>query len=155
MAFAPIRDELVKILKAVKGIGNVHDYRRHTTSWADIYKRHRSEEGIINNWEITRTALAQDVSALDNLAGNEPFFHDNHSVLIVGHMTLNDEMVTEKKFQDLIDEIVKAIRLNNRLNGSVLLPKQLQVPIIREFDFGGILVHNTEMTYEAVRREGG
>lgn len=154
MAFQPIRDELVKIIKAVDGIGKVHDYRRHTTAWVEIYERHKTG-GVINNWEITRTALGQDVGALQNLAGNEPFFHDNHSILILGHMTVNDDKATEKTFQDLIDAIVKAIRLDNRLNGSVLLPRSLQAPVINYSSFGGILVHNTELTYEAIRREGG
>lgn len=154
MAFAAIRDEIKTILEGVAGIGKVHAYRRHTTFW-DEYFRDHVKSGEVNTWEISRTATAQEIIAVQGSVGTEPFFHDTHSVLIVGRMSLKDDEKSEQDFQALVDAIVAAIRVKNLLNGKVLLPKQAQVPVIEHRTFGGILVHYCEVTFEAVERVGG
>lgn len=154
MAFAAIRDEIKTILEAVDGIGEVHDYVRHTVFW-DEYLRDHVKAGQINTWEITRTATAQELISVQGLAGTEPFYHDTHSVVIIGRMSLTDDEKSEQDFQALVDAIVAAFRVNNLLNNKVLLPKQAQVPIIEHRTFGGILIHYCEVTFEAIERVGG
>jgi len=97
MSYADIRDEIKLIIEAVPGIGRVHDYRRHTTTWGKIYRDH-SKDDRLNNWEITRLAVAEDLSAAQSSGGLEPTYTDIHSVLILGHMALNDDKATEKAF---------------------------------------------------------
>ena len=154
MAFAEVRDEIKTILEAVDGIGEVHDFVRHTVFWNE-YLRDHIEAGQINTWEITRTATAQELISVQGSAGTEPFYHDTHSVVIVGRMSLTDDEKSEQDFQALVDRIVAAFRVNNLLNNKVLLPKQAQVPIIEHRMFGGILIHYCEITFEAVERVGG
>ena len=154
MAFAAIRDEIKTILESVTDTGEVHAYRRHSTFW-DEYLRDHVKAGQINTWEITRTATAQELINVQGSVGTEPYFHDTHSVLIVGRMSLKDDEKSEQDFQALVDAIVAAFRLKNLLNGAVLLPKQAQVPVLEHRTFGGILVHYCEITFEAVERVGG
>ena len=154
MSFATVRTEIKTLLESVAGIGKVHDFRRHTRFWDDFFQRHVAD-GQVNNWEITRRSFTQDVFAVQNAAGNEPFFHDQHEILITGYMSLNDANETEKTFQTLVDNIIAKIRVNNQLNSTTILPRQLQVPIIEHRTFGGVLVHFAEMTFEAIERVGG
>lgn len=141
-------------LNQVTNMGKVHEFERHTTFW-DKYIREHSKKGHVNDWEITRVARAQDISALENLSGNEPFFHDLHRIKIRGRMGLKDAKETEKTFQQIVDDIALRIRLNTTLNGSVLLPRQAQVPVIGHRTFGGVLCHYAEVDFEAIVRVGG
>lgn len=154
MSFATVRTEIKTLLESVSGIGKVHDFRRHTRFWDDFFERHIAD-GKVNNWEITRGSFSQEVFAVQNSAGNEPFFHDQHEVSITGYMSLNDENESEKTFQTLIDNIIAKIRVNNQLNNTTILPRQLQVPVIEHRTFGGVLVHFAELTFEAIERVGG
>ena len=154
MAFADVRDEIETLLKTVVGIGKVHDYRRHTTFWDEYFKRHVKDMRV-NNWEITRRSFTQEVFAVQNADGTEPCFHDEHEVVINGYMSVNDEKATEKIFQALVDLVVAKFRVNNLLNGAVILPMQMQVPIIEHRTYGGVLVHFAELTYAAIERVGG
>lgn len=158
MAFADVRAALVRLLKQVDGIGQVHDYMRHSTTWEEIFKR-SEDKGKINHWEVTRTAAGQEISALENLAGVDPFYHDIHTINILGRMGLNEEKASEKVFQDLVDAVVKRIRLDasetRPLFGTVLLPRLLQVPVIEHRMYGPVLCHFAQITYEAIERVGG
>lgn len=154
MSWATIRPLIATDLKAVKGIGKVHEYLRHTTFWDEYIERHK-EDGRINDWEITRRSLSQELFAVQNLSSTEPFFHDDHQALIIGRMALNDENKTEITFQDLIDAVVKEFRLDNRLGGIAIIPQQPQVPVIEHRTFGGILVHYTEVVFPVRIRVGG
>jgi len=154
MSFATIRTELATLLRSVTGIGQVHEYRRNTKTWEDFYLRH-AKNMIVNNWEISRVSREQETIAVQNLGGTAPYYHDTHNLLIIAHMSVKDEDQTEKTFQDLIDAVATKIRQNYLLGGTVLLPREIQVPTIKHTMFGGVLVHYAELTYEAIERVGG
>jgi len=154
MAFAEIRSRIVGLLKTVDGIGEVHDFRRHTTTWETLLSRGRKDFQF-SHWEVTRSAARQALDAVEGLSGVEPWFQDIHDVLIIGRVGLDDERETEKEFQALIDRIVEKIRQNNMLGNVLLLPRSLQVPVISHMMYGGVLVHYCEMTFEAIERVGG
>ncbi len=154
MSWTTIRPLIETDLKAVTGIGQVHDYLRHTTFWDEYISRHK-KDGRINDWEITRRALSQELFAVQNLSSTEPFFHDDHLAVIIGRMALNDQKKTEITFQDLIDAVVTKFRQDNRLGGIAIIPQQPQVPIIEHRTFGGTLVHYTEVMFPVRIRVGG
>ena len=156
MSFADIRAEIVTILKTVDGIGQVHDYIRHTTFWNEYFRDH-TKNMQVNTWEVSRRNTGEAVSAVENQVSVEPFYNDVHQVIILGRMSLNDDKASEKQFQTLISAIVEKFRQdpNNLLNGKVFLPRQIQVPIIEPRTYGGVLCHFCEMTYEAIERVGG
>lgn len=154
MSFTSIRAVVKTTLESVSGIGQVHDFRRHTTHWEEFYQRH-VKDGRVNNWEITRTATEQELIAVQNAAGTEPFFHDTHDILILGHMALKDSLESEKTFQTLVDAVVAAFRVNNQLTGTLIVPVQMQGPVIDQRMFGPVLVHSAELRILAVERVGG
>lgn len=149
-----IRLEIQAELLQVANIGRIHLVRRHTTHWAEIYERHKKNSRL-NNWEITRPSRLQEINAVEASAGAEPLFLDSHTILIRGHMAVNDKNDNETTFQQILDDIVLRIRLNNRLNNAVLLPRQMQVPTIDYETFGGTLCHFAELMFDAVVRVGG
>jgi hypothetical protein len=154
MSWATIREAIAADVEDVTGIGQIHEFLRHTTFWDEYIKRHK-KDGRINNWEITRRSLAQKLFAVQNLDSTEPFFHDDHEAVIIGRMALNDDKETEKTFQDVIDGVVTKFRQNNQLGGIAIIPQQPQVPIIEHRTFGGTLVHYTEVVFPVRERVGG
>lgn len=154
MSFQTIRDEIKTIMEGITGIGNVHDYVRSTYFWDEFFAAHKDVDQILT-WEITRIATAEEVWSVQNAAGSEPNFHDTHNITIVGHMSLQDSTATEKTFQDLVTLIQETFRQNNDLNGTVIIPKQLQVKSVGHVTYANILVHRAVLTYEAIERVGG
>lgn len=138
----------------VDNIGKIHRRRRHTVFWDDLYERHKAD-GRLNNWEIFRVGAAQDVDAVQNAAGSEPFFRDAHVVVVQGHMALFEETNSEKVFQRILDDIVLRFRLNNQLNGALIIPTEIQRPTIEHVMFGSVLCHFAEMILDAQIRVGG
>lgn len=154
MAFEEVRDAIKTLLEAVDGVGEVHDYVRHTVFW-DEYFRDHVDAGKINTWEITRRAAAQEITNVQGATATEPYFDDTHSVVIIGRVVLNDAKKSEQEFQAVIDRIVAAVRLDTLLGGVVLKPRSAQVPLIEHRMFGGVLAHYVEITFEAIERVGG
>ncbi len=156
MSFSDIKEEVARILEGVDGIGIVHKFRRHTTTWEEYFKRH-VKDGQVNDWEITRTGLNDEISSVQNSAGVDPVFHDTHIVSIRGYVSLVDAKESETSFQDLIDRITERFRKidNSTLNGRLIIPAFMQSPEIDHRSFGGVLVHFVQMTFTAVERLGG
>jgi len=152
MTFKTVRTELATLIKTAVGIGRVHEFIRHSR-FLDEFIAKTQKDGIINDWEISRIAFSQELFGVGNLV-SDGLFHDTHTTIIRGYLSVVDENESEKTFQDLVDAIVLIIRQNNTLNGTVILPKQLQAPTIGHETFGGVLVHFTEMTFEAIERVG-
>ncbi len=154
MTFATIRTAMKELLEDVVGIGEIHDYVRHTRFWDEFFNR-TIKDGRVNQWEITRSAAAQTISAADDASGVEPLFHDTHNMVIFGRMSLDDSAESEKDFQALIDNIVEAVRKDTRLGGLLILPREMQVPLIEHREYGGVLTHFARLEFEAIERVGG
>ncbi len=154
MGATSLRNILVETLKGVDGIGKVHGYRRDTSHWQEFYERHISD-GQLNNWEVTLASTAQEVGAVQNKAGVEPFFHNTHNFVIFGSMGMKDQDETEVTFHDLVDKVVEAVQKNNTLDDNLLIPAQLQGPALEHRMFGPVFVTMAEMNFQAIERVGG
>lgn len=154
MAYKDIREELARLLKAVDGIGQVHEFRRHSSFWRRMYKRH-FKDGRVNNWEITRLASPQDLFAVQGAATVEPYFNDHHAIQVIGQFSVKDEDESELKFQDIIDRCKDAVRFNIEFNQLVLIPRPLQLDLVEHRMFGGVFVHWCELSLLATERIGG
>ena len=154
MSFATIRAEVKTILEAVSGIGRVHDFIRHTTFWNELGKEH-TEKQIVNDWEITRIAIVQNLAAVQTQIAAEPTFDDIHTVQITGRMGLQDNSESEKTFQSLVDGVITALRKNPDLNQTVVKSIQPINTTIDHDNFNGILVHQAIITFDAQERVGG
>lgn len=153
MAFAPIREAFIKMLGGVKGIGKIHNRKRHETFW-DGFFRTVDKNGKLNTWEVSRKELVVTVAAVGGTENNPPCLQDNHTLLLVGRMALSDEKESEPEFDALMDAIVRAQALNDRLDGTYLQPAFMQIGLREERSYGSVLVHYCEMTLECRRREG-
>lgn len=154
MSFATIRTEVKTILEAVSGIGRVHDFIRHTTFWYELSKKH-TEKQIVNDWEITRISIVQNLAAVQTQIAAEPTFDDIHTVQITGRMGLQDNSESEKTFQSLVDGVITALRKNPDLNQTVVKSIQPINTTVDHDNFNGILVHQAIITFDAQERVGG
>lgn len=152
--YTTIATEIATILKTVVGIGNVHEFIRHTVNWEDFFNRH-VKDGKVNDWEITRVSMAQTIRAVASKDANEPFFFDTHQISMRFAYGLSDHNETEKTFNDQVDLVMDKFRVKNLLNGKVDLPRQPQLATITHEMFGSVLVHFAEITLEAVEFVGG
>ena len=154
MGFATFRDEVKTTLEAVDGIGQVYDHMRLLTHW-EKFKQDAVKDGRVNIWEITRLTMEEELETPQNQGGVEGCFQDKHLIGIIGHFSVDDKKESEKTFQDLIDAIVEAFRVNNTLGGTVLIPQQPQVPGIGHEMFASVLCHAVQITFLAIERTGG
>lgn len=159
MAWKDIRDEIETLLLAVTDIGKVHVVLRHSTTWQEIFARHKDTGlGELRDWEITRTGENLELEAFGNLLSTEPFYRRTHQVLIQGVLAVDDEDPpnhSEEVFQDLVEAVVTKLRQNNLLNEKVLLHIEPQVTTIGHDMFGSTLVHRAEIRFPAIERVGG
>ena len=154
MSFVPIRDAFITLLNTVEGIGVIHNRIRHFTFWDEFFKG-TTENNQLSTWEVSRRALAEEIASVGGAEGNEPCYTDSHTLLLTGRMAVNDLGKSEITFQNLIDAITVAQRLDNRLGGAFLQPAFMQTELIEHQSYGGVLVHYCEMTLLARRRERG
>lgn len=167
MAYATILAEVKTTIEAVANIGKVHDFRRHSTTWKQIFDRHKNTvSGKLLNWEITRAAENMSLDAIGNAVSTEPFYRRVHGFSILGvqavaeaagpaNRTETAKTPTETEFQDLVETVMAALRVNNLLNETVLLPIVPQAPIIGHDMFAGTLCHICQIVFGAVERVGG
>jgi len=155
MSYETIIDQIAIILDQVSGAGTkIHKFIRSTQFWNEFFAEYK-DGGKILTWEITRLATAEKVWSVQNAAGNEPNFHDTHNFAIVGRMSLEDSTASETLFQNILSDIQTEFRKNNDLNGTVIIPKQLQIRSVGHANYGGVLVHHAALTFEAIERVGG
>ncbi len=165
MTYALIRAQILSTIEAVDDIGEVHDYRRHSTTWKEIFDRHKDTAAAkLLNWEITKQDEVLTLEAVGNAVSTEPFYRRTHGISILGVQAVDEpggpvdtagETPSEKEFQDLVEAVVVALRQNNFLGNTTLLQILPQVPIIGHQKFGSTFVHTCQIVFVAVEKIGG
>jgi hypothetical protein len=155
VSWATIRPLVKEHLESVDGIGQVHDYVRHTRFWDEFFKRH-VKGGRVNTWEFTRRSMQ---SAQDSLGGREAIgcqYRQTHQIEVIGRLALSEKVEggTEIPFQDLVDNVVDAFRRDTLLGGRLLVPNPPNIQNIGHQSYGGVLVHQATITLAAVERVG-
>jgi hypothetical protein len=135
MSLANIRTQLKSILETVPGIGKVHDFERWTNDWKSFLSNFKTEDNKINGWVITRTSATERLRAVSAVNTR------THKLVIKGYYGLKDSKESEKAFQDLIEAICNALRVNNDLNRSCLRSDPPQLVRVLHGKYAGILVH--------------
>lgn len=154
MSFASLRARVKTTLEAVSKIGQVYDFLRHFTFWEEM-RTEAKKDGRVNVWEITRLSAEQILQAPQGLTGVEPCFEDRHAIAIIGHVALDDKDESEKFFQDLIDRVIAAFRVDNTLGDQVLIPQQPQLVSVGHEMFSSVLTHACQINFLAIERVGG
>lgn len=132
-------DAIAEKLATVDGVGKVAKFVR----WAIFPEKQEEiardeEESRINYWEITRTAVA---SLPDDTI---PIYRTDHEFAIFGHYGMKDDNESELTFQETIENVRREFRLDNRLNGVLLVPAFIQFPTIGHRKLGPWTVHFCE-----------
>jgi len=142
MSEAAIRAQIKSILSGVSGIGEVHDYQRWAATWEKFLDLFKTGSDKINGWIITRTATPATV---------ESTTHESriHQYKIRGIYGLKDEDETEVTFQALIEAVAAAFRAKRTLNGAAEDSGPVNVAVVENRAFGGVLCHFCELDLPA------
>ncbi len=147
MSLATIRSALKTVLQGVTGIGNVHDYMRNfagdSRKFKDIFSFKTLTDTLeYHAWQITRVSTPETPHNQDQVNLRR------HSIRIFGAMQVNDTNATEKTFQDLIEAICVALRLNSKQPSpyTALRTSPPQVGIVEHRMINNRLCHTVNIT---------
>ena len=155
MSWDTIRPLILEKLDAIEGIGQTHDYIRHTRFWSEFFARH-VDKGRVNTWEFTRTAMASEFDSLGDRQVVGCQFRQTHRINIIGRGAVSEkpEEGTEKDFQDLTDRVVDAFRADTLLGGRLYIPDPPEIQTVGHQNYGSVLVHQAIITLSATERVG-
>ena len=144
------REALLKVLSAVPAIGIVHSRERFASSEAEFRKLYQytlaqAEDAFgvdphIRGWYVRRTATTE-VNANGRLLSE-------HRWLIRGYMAFKDAVASELIFDDLVERIRAAVRVDTTLGlpgllgGSIESERGVQVASAGPVMFTGLLCHS-------------
>jgi len=127
MSLANIRSQIKTKLEAITGVSNVYEYKRFCNDW-HTYKELFVKDSRVNTWEIERKSFSATAHG-----GNGDVEDTTHNFVIRGFYSFNDELATEKTFQDLVDTICSSFLSDPTLSGKA---KIVHVPITGSFSMG-------------------
>lgn len=146
MSLATIRAAIAAKLGGVAGIGQVHDYERYAKTNNELAALYASG-GRLLGWHFYREATAEE-----DLNNGE--VRRLHRWKIRGFMSLDDADETGILFDDLVETIATAFRIDPTLGGACLANKNLdqefgpsgiQVESITPVMFANVLCHRAEL----------
>lgn len=147
MSFSTIRASLKTTLEGVTDIANVHDYIRHwggsTEKFLGFFSyRTTANTDELQAWEITRTQTPEVIhnQNITNLR--------RHNWLIFGFLRVDDELESEKTFQDLVEDVSTALRDNTKQDNpfTALRAEPPQVGSVEHRMIGNRLCHAVNIT---------
>jgi len=138
MSEATIRAQIKTVLESVSGIGIVHDYRRHSRSWATL-KALFASAGTVSAVTFYRVACPADRDTM-------PTILRRHSFKLDFLRELDDAAATEKTFQALLDAVFEVFKANQTLGGTCQNVDPLQVDAIDTEDIEQTLYHVASCT---------
>jgi hypothetical protein len=145
MGQAALLAEIVSILGGVVGIGVIHDYERHSRSFAEWQSLMASDD-IINGWTVSRKSTVAE--------NRYPTILNRHVFKIKGYYTVDDVEASEGVFQELINTIKQAFNSKKTLNGIALNSDPVSVDSISTREIAPeYFVHTAEMSLAVEERE--
>ena len=115
MSLDAIRTQVKTTIETVSGIGKVYDYERYTHDWKQ-YNRLFTKNDKLNTWQIERPTFTRWIEATSGAStGVERVVHH---LVIRGFYALNDELESEKTFQDLMEAVTQVFRSDATLNST-------------------------------------
>lgn len=139
-------------LETVSDIGIIHIYERQIIDPAKFIALFKAPSGKICGWEITRRAASEHQRGA---------FFRHHQFVLKGYMGLQDATASSVLFQDLADAVCDAFRLADPeapgatwyyKNGDNDTAAPVQIEIINDRMFGGILCHCAEISLSVTER---
>jgi hypothetical protein len=156
MSLADIREQIKAILAGVSGIGVVHDYERLANDWNKIIDRYKDTDGRINGCAFAREKWQERQQTIGET-------EIAHIFAVRRLMALEDKNATGIIFDDHLEDLRAAFRVNKTLNGTCLTidpdwgPMDgavgIQCDTIEPRMFGGVLCHFAELRLCAIVAE--
>ena len=138
MSYSGILADIKAILQTVPGAGDkIYDYERWSADW-DTYLTLFKADGIIKGFTITRNKTTEEAqSSRTNWR--------IHTFIIRMFYALKDSDASEKKAQNLVEDIASAFRSKPELLGSCIQTSPVQVDVFEPRMFGSVLCHYAEL----------
>lgn len=142
-----IREAIVKVIKSVPEIGQVHNFERYTNNLTDMrefYEVKSQGDGKILGWFIRRVSTAEYIdTSMDSRIV--------HSWEIQFYMSLVDSAQSEILFDEMIEAVRTAFRIDQTLEDLGINIEQdnrsgLQLVESRPFMFASVLCHAARFT---------
>ena len=160
MSMSAVRARILVTLGAVSGItggvAKVHDYFRHIADEKTLKDLCVGSSGRLHTWFIS-------------LAEGDPFITENpqgapgrgiaqefgrYTFVLRGYLAHNDELATEKTFQDQVEAVINAFRQDKKLGDTVIDSGPLQWTAAPYRMFAGVLCHTAELVLRVKERTG-
>ena len=137
MSEATIRAQIKALAETISGIGQVHDYKRHSRSIATWLALVRSS-GTVNAVIISRRKTEAERLTM-------PFIKRSHHFELVFIHDIDDENASEKTFQAMLESAFDTFKSQQTLNDTCINVDPLQIVAVDEDDFQtGTLYHVAE-----------
>ena len=156
MSLPQIREQIKAILSGVPGIGVVHDYERLAIDWSKFLERYKDRDERINGCAFAREKWQERQETL----GETEIAHVFVFRRIMG---MKDDQATGITFDDHLEDMRRAFRNNQTLNGTCLTIDPdwgpmagaigLQGDVIEPRMFGNVLCHVAECRLCAIVAE--
>ena len=140
MSLATIRARLKSLIQTATSLTHtVYDYRRYSADLATYEKLFKT--GIlIHTWEIERQRVER------NSHGGSGGVEDMINTIVVrGFYRVNDELASEKTFQDIVDSVCEDFVEDPTLNASAIIIQNPITADITQEMFAHVLCHKAEI----------
>lgn len=107
----PVRDAIISVLSGVTDIGMVHSYERYAKRSKDLSEFYVANSQL-RGWFVRRLSVKDFEPAVGRLIETTRW-------QIRGYMSLDDDAFTELIFDDLLDAIRLAFRVDHTLGGVI------------------------------------
>lgn len=142
-----VRTAIADKMKTITGIGQVHEYERYAKDLSGLAEFYGNADGQLRGWFIRRQSVEEirDGRPLETVRWQ-----------IRGYMALSDANQSELQFNDLVDAIRTAFRVDCSLGGKVTTTATddgngIQMPEFQQVLFANVLCHAVTLTLTTER----
>lgn len=154
MTQAAIRTAVFNVVNAVTDAGMVYDYNRFSADWAVFLSQFQTEvDGTpqIRGWQVSFEGYAAPPEKLyvsPPGAGKDALTARAHIFKVMGYMSLNDALETEKTFSTLAESVVNALDDDATLHddSTYLLTSPASIDFMGTLMLGSVLCNHAEIT---------
>jgi hypothetical protein len=151
VSLATIRAALKTRLETVTDVGVVSDWEPYVSRDEDLQTYFKSDSlDYLCGWTITRESTQEQHHTMvrKNLSV--------HTMVLRGYRALDEVGQTEQAFQDLVEAVCAALRVEiaERFSGTVVMVDPPQVRIVEPRTFTEALVHYAEIAVKVAAAVG-
>ena len=141
-----IRNAIITKLKAITGVGKVHNYQRYANQQSDLKAFYLDDDKILG-WLLRRASFKKTAIA-------DAIYSIRSSWELHGYMSLRDEKQTELLFDALVDLVQLKLSNDPTFGGIASWVENYELKATLEpVMFCGILCHSVTITFNSQHEE--